>query len=193
MSAIDHARLESAIVTILKAVGEDPSRPELARTPERAAKMLEELLGGIRIDPREYLMDPLPEEQHDLVVVRDIGVHSLCEHHLVPMLGVVHIGYLPSGRIVGFDRLARLVDGYARRPQIQERLTAQIADAIAEVLQPIGVAVVMDLEQFCMKIRGTRQTRSRVVTSAYRGAFSEDRALRAEFLSLVRPTTEERV
>lgn len=178
---MDRARLEAAVAEILRAIGEDPARPELARTPQRAARMFEELFGGLAIDPRRYLEETLPEEHRELIVLRDVTVRSMCEHHLVPMVGVAHVGYLPDGRIVGFDRLARVVDAFARRPQVQERLTAQIAGTIDEMLRPRGVAVLLELEQMCMTIRGVRQVGSRVVTTSYRGVFQEDPAWRAEF------------
>lgn len=183
---MDRPKLEQAVAAILEAVGEDPSRQELAGTPQRAAGMFGELLGGLAIDPRQFLEDTLPEEHRELIVVRSIMVRSMCEHHLVPMIGVAHLGYIPDGRIVGFDRLTKVVDAFARRPQLQERLTRQIADLVDEMLQPVGVAVVLELEQMCMTIRGTRQAGSRVVTTAHRGAFRDDAGLRAEFMGLVR-------
>jgi GTP cyclohydrolase I len=182
---MDRARLEHAVAEIRAAIGEDPSRPDLATTPARAAGMFEELFGGLAIDPRRYLEDTLPEEHCELIVVRDIAVRSMCEHHLVPMVGVAHVGYVPNGRIVGFDRLPRVVDAFARRPQVQERLTRQIADTVAEMLQPAGAAVLLELEQMCMTIRGVRQRESRVITTAYRGVFRDDPALRAEFGRLI--------
>jgi GTP cyclohydrolase I len=182
---MDRARLEFAVSEILAAIGEDPDRPDLAQTPARAALMFEELFGGLLIDPRRYLEDVLPEEHGELIVLRDVAVRSMCEHHLVPMIGVAHIGYLPHGRIVGFDRLTKVVDALARRPQVQERLTRQIAGTIDEMLRPQGVAVLLELEQMCMTIRGVRQRSSRVITTAYRGAFRDDPALRGEFQRLI--------
>lgn len=183
---MDESRLEQAVVMILEAIGEDPSRPELAATPRRAAGMFAELFGGLAIDPASFLKNALPEEHNEPIVLRNIIVRSMCEHHLVPMVGVAHIGYIPDGRIVGFDRLAKVVDAFARRPQLQERLTRQIADTIDEMLQPAGVAVVLELEQMCMTIRGTRQANSRVVTTAQRGVYRDDAGLRAEFQALIR-------
>lgn len=178
---MDRERLEAAIGELLRAIGEDPTRPDLVRTPERVAELYTELFSGLHIDPRDYLADALPETHRELVVIRDITVHSMCEHHLVPMVGLAHVAYLPNGRIAGFDRLVKVIDGYARRPQIQERLTGQIADAIAEMLQPDGVAVRLELEHMCMTIRGVRRPGSRVITNAYRGRFDEDPSWRAEF------------
>ncbi|MDI3339404.1 MAG: GTP cyclohydrolase I FolE [Sphaerobacter sp.] len=178
---MDRARLAAAVAEMLRAMGEDPTRPDLARTPERVADLVAELCSGLAIDPRAYLEDALHEEHRELVVIRDVTVHSLCEHHLVPMVGVAHLAYLPNGRIAGFDRLIKVVDGYARRPQLQERLTRQVADAIDEMLHPAGVAVRLELEHLCMTIRGVRRPGSRVVTTAYRGVFRDDPAWRAEF------------
>ena len=183
---MNQARLEAAVVEILAAIGEDPERPELARTPERAAKMFAEVFGGLAIDPREYLAEPLPGEHDELIVLRDVHVRSMCEHHLVPMVGVAQVAYLPAGRIVGFDRLVKVVDAFARRPQVQERLTRQIADTIDEMLQPAGVAVRLELEQMCMTIRGVRQVGSRTVTTAYRGMFRDDPSWRDAFHAALR-------
>jgi GTP cyclohydrolase IA len=182
---MDRARLEAAISEILRAIGEDPDRPELARTPERTADMFEELFGGLLLDPRDFLRDPLSVDHHELIALRDIAVRSMCEHHLVPMVGVAHLAYIPDGRIVGFDRLVRAIDACARRPQVQERLTQQIADLVDEMLEPQGVAVMLTLEQMCMTIRGVRETQSRTVTVVYRGIFESDPAWRAEFRAAV--------
>lgn len=183
---MDRAKLQRAVAMILEAIDEDPARPELASTPERAAGMFVELFGGIAIDPRSFLEDALPEEHQETIVLRNVTVRSMCEHHLVPMIGVAHIGYIPNGRIVGFDRLTKVVDAFARRPQLQERLTRQIAGTIDEMLQPAGVAVVLEMEQLCMTIRGTQQANSRVITTAYRGVYRDDSGLRAEFQALIR-------
>lgn len=182
---MDQKRLAAAARELLIGIGEDPDRPELRQTPERTAGMYTELFGGLEIDPAQFLRDPLPDEHRDLIAVRDIAVRSMCEHHLVPMIGTAHLAYLPSGKIIGFDRLVKVVDAYARRPQVQERLTAQIADLIDDMLQPEGVAVMLSLEQMCMTIRGVRQTESRTVTVAYRGVFDRDSARRAEFSALI--------
>jgi GTP cyclohydrolase IA len=182
---MDRDRLAAAAREILLAIGEDPDRPELKSSPERTAAMYAELFGGLEIDPRQFLADTLPDDHRELIAVRDISVRSMCEHHLVPMIGVAHVAYIPNGKIVGFDRLVRVVDAYARRPQVQERLTAQIADLIEEMLEPDGVAVMLALEQMCMTIRGVRQTESRTITTAYRGIFDRDPSWRAEFRTVV--------
>lgn len=182
---MDQAKLELAVTMILEAVGEDPTRAELVATPERAAGMFAELFAGIAIDPRSFLEDTLAHEHQEPVVLRDISLRSTCEHHLVPMIGVAHIGYIPNGRIVGFDRLTKMADAFARRPQIQERLTRQIVDTIDEMLQPAGVIVFLEMEQLCMTMRGTMQANSRVITSANRGVYRDDPGLRAEFQALV--------
>lgn len=182
---MDREKLESAVSSILEAIGEDPGRPELASTPARAAEMFEELFAGVSIDPHQYLADTLSEQHDELIVLRDLRVRSMCEHHLVPMVGTAHIGYLPNNRIVGFDRLGKVVDAYGRRPQIQERLTWQIAETIEEMLRPHGVIVMLELEHMCMTIRGTRQVGSRVVTTAHRGRFDDDPGLRNEFYAMI--------
>ncbi|MCM8750121.1 GTP cyclohydrolase I [Thermomicrobiaceae bacterium CFH 74404] len=179
MREIDRARLETAVRMILEAAGEDLDRPELRETPRRAAEMLRELLGGLEIDPASFLAEPLAEQHEGLVVIRDIPVRSVCEHHLVPMVGRAHVAYLPDGRIVGSDRIIKLVDALARRPQLQERLTRQIAEAIEQALRPQGVAVQLELEQMCMTIRGVQARESRVLTAVYHGAFDDDPSLRA--------------
>jgi GTP cyclohydrolase I len=179
MTGIDRHRLETAIRWILEAIGEDVDRPELRETPRRASEMLLELLGGLELDPESYLAEPLSEWHDGLVLVRDIPVRSVCEHHLVPMVGRAQVAYLPAGRIVGSDRIVKLVDALARRPQLQERLTRQIAEAIERALAPKGVAVQLELEQMCLTIRGVQARESRVVTQVCRGIFEHDPALRS--------------
>lgn len=188
---MDHARLAAAAREILIAIGEDPDRAELRKTPERTAEMYAELFGGVDIDPDQFLADPLPYDHHELIAVRNIAVRSMCEHHLVPMSGVAHVAYIPNGRIVGFDRLVHVVDVLARRPQVQERLTGQIADAVENALRPEGVAVMLTLEQMCMTVRGVRQTGSRTITTAYRGIFERDPSWRAEFRAVVNQPEEQ--
>jgi len=178
MRRIDRIRLETAVRWILEAIGEDIERPELRETPRRAAEMLAEVLGGLELDPLSYLAEPLSEPHDGLVLVRDIPVRSVCEHHLVPMVGMAHVAYLPAGRIVGSDRIVKLVDALARRPQLQERLTRQIAEAIERALTPHGVAVQLELEQMCLTIRGVQARESRVVTQVCRGVFELDPGLR---------------
>ena len=188
---MDEKRLADAIREILLAIGEDPQRPELRSTPDRAARMYRELFGGIDVDPGQYLARTLPDEHRELIAVRDIAVRSMCEHHLVPMVGIAHIAYIPGGKIVGFDRIVKVVDALSRRPQVQERLTSEIADVIEQHLQPSGVAVMLVLEQMCMTIRGERQTRSRTVTTAYRGLFDQDPSWREEFRTVISVAEEQ--
>ncbi|MHB8375809.1 MAG: GTP cyclohydrolase I FolE [Dehalococcoidia bacterium] len=179
-------RIAHAIREIIAAVGEDPAREGLLDTPARVARMYEELFEGLRIDPRDYLAVGFDVAHDEMVVLKDIPFYSVCEHHFMPFHGVAAVGYLPDGRVVGLSKLARLVDGYARRPQLQERLTGQIADAIMDTLHPDGVAVVIEAEHLCMTARGVRKPGSRMVTSATRGSFRKNSVTRAEFLSLVR-------
>jgi len=182
----DAARAEAAVRELLIAVGEDPDRDGLLDTPARVARMYAEVLGGLREDPAEVLRTSFDLGHDELVLVRDIEVYSLCEHHLVPFHGVAHVGYVPAadGRITGLSKLARLVDVFARRPQVQERLTSQVADALVEHLQPRGVIVVVECEHLCMSMRGVRKTGARTVTSAMRGQL-RDPATRAEALALL--------
>jgi GTP cyclohydrolase I len=183
----DAARAEAAVRELLLAVGEDPDRDGLRETPARVARSYAELLAGMRLRPEDVLATTFDIGHDELVLVKDIGVWSLCEHHLLPFTGVAHVGYVPSqeGRITGLSKLARLVDVYARRPQVQERLTAQIADALNRVLQPRGVIVVVEAEHLCMSMRGIRVPGARTITSAMRGQL-RDAATRAEALALIR-------
>ena len=186
-SAVDHARIEKAVREILLAVGEDPDRPGLRDTPARVARAYDEIFAGLRVDPKSLLTTVFEEDHEELVLVKDIELYSTCEHHLVPFHGVAHVGYIPGehGRITGLSKLARLVDLYARRPQVQERLTAQVADALMEVLDPQGVIVVVECEHLCMSMRGIRKPGARTVTSAVRGHFNRSVAARAEAMSLI--------
>ncbi len=186
-SAIDQARAEAAVRELLIAVGEDPDRPGLRDTPARVARAYAETFGGLHQDPLEVLATTFDEDHDELVLVRDIPLYSTCEHHLVPFHGAAHVGYIPGvhGRVTGLSKLARLVDVYARRPQVQERMTRQIADALVEGLKPQGVLVVVEAEHLCMAMRGIRKPGSRTVTSAVRGLFRENPATRAEAMSLV--------
>jgi GTP cyclohydrolase I len=185
-ASIDAVRVQDAVRTILEAIGEDPNREGVRGTPDRIARMYGDIFSGLHTDPREILRVAFEEEQHDeMVVLRDIPFYSICEHHLLPFHGLAHVGYLPEGRLVGISKLARVVEAFAKRPQVQERLTAQIAECIMEVLQPQGVGVVMAAEHLCMTMRGVRKPGSRLVTSAMRGLFRKRPATRAEFLSLV--------
>jgi GTP cyclohydrolase I len=182
----DHARAEAAVRELLAAVGEDPSREGLADTPARVARMYAETFSGMRQRPEDVLTTTFDLGHDEMVLVKDIEVYSTCEHHLVPFHGVAHVGYIPSddGRITGLSKLARLVDVFARRPQVQERLTTQIADSLVEILQPRGVIVVIECEHLCMSMRGVRKPGSRTVTSAVRGQL-RDAATCAEAMSLI--------
>jgi GTP cyclohydrolase I len=184
---VDLPRIEAAVREILIAVGEDPNRDGLIETPARVARAYAELLAGLRVDPRQVLTTTFEADHDELVLVRDIEVTSMCEHHLLPFHGVAHIGYVPGpdGRITGLSKLARLVEVYARRPQVQERLTAQIAGLLMERLQPRGVIVVLECEHMCMAMRGVQKAGSRTVTSAVRGMLRDDAKSRAEAMSLI--------
>jgi GTP cyclohydrolase I len=186
-SRIDTARAEAAVRELLLAVGEDPDRPGLQDTPRRVARAYAETFAGLWQDPGEILATTFDEDHDEMVLVKDIPMYSTCEHHLVPFHGVAHIGYIPGedGRVTGLSKLARLVEVYARRPQVQERMTSQIADALAEVLKPRGVLVVIEAEHLCMAMRGIRKPGSTTVTSAVRGIFRDNPATRSEAMSLV--------
>lgn len=185
--AVDLARIEKAVREILLAVGEDPDRDGLRRTPARVARAYAELFAGLRVDPAQVLTTTFEAKHEELVLVRDIDVMSLCEHHLLPFLGQAHIAYIPGphGRITGLSKLARLVEVFARRPQVQERLTSQIADLLMERLDPRGVMVVLDCEHMCMAMRGIQKSGARTVTSAVRGLFQRDAKSRNEAMSLI--------
>ncbi|MDQ1682775.1 MAG: cyclohydrolase [Frankiaceae bacterium] len=186
-AGIDQPRIEAAVREILIAIGEDPEREGLRETPSRVARAYAEIFAGIGREPREVLSTVFDAGHDELVLVKDIELYSTCEHHLVPFHGVAHVGYIPNatGQITGLSKLARLVDLYAKRPQVQERLTMQIADAMVDVLQPRGVIVVVEAEHLCMSMRGVRKPGSRTVTSAVRGIFREREATRAEAMSLI--------
>jgi GTP cyclohydrolase I len=186
---VDTPAIERAVVAILQAIGEDPTREGLRETPRRVAAAYAELFAGVHEDPMTYLTVGFDEERHkEMVIVKDIPFASMCEHHLLPFVGVAHVGYIPNGRIVGISKIARLVETLARRPQVQERLTSLVADMLMEGLRPRGAAVVIDASHSCMTIRGIKKPGSRVVTSANRGLFRENPSTRAEFLSLLRPS-----
>jgi GTP cyclohydrolase I len=182
---VDKARIARAVREILEAVGEDPEREGLRETPRRVADAYEELLGGIGRDPARELVAQFTAPLDELVIVRDVRFASLCEHHLLPFYGVAHVGYLPNGCILGMSKVARLIDVLAKRPQVQERLTTEIADAMNQALHPRGVGVVLEAEHLCLSIRGARRPGARLVTSATRGAIHDDAATRAEFWRLV--------
>jgi GTP cyclohydrolase I len=181
----DLARIERAVREILFAVGENPDREGLAKTPSRVAKSYAELMAGLQINPRTHLKTVFHERYDEIVLLRDIQFHSICEHHLLPFMGRAHVAYLPDGKVVGLSKLARLVDGYARRPQVQERLTTQIADAVMEELSAVGAACVIEATHTCMTIRGVRKPGSVMVTSALRGIFKDNPCSRAEVLGLI--------
>jgi GTP cyclohydrolase I len=183
VSTIDGEAVKDAVTQLLRAIGEDPGREGLLGTPRRVAEMYKEILQGVHQDPREALAVGFEENHQEMVVVRDIPFHSLCEHHLLPFHGLFHVGYIPRGRVVGISKLARVVDIYARRLQLQERLTSQIADTLMEEINPEGVAVVGQAEHLCMTMRGVRKPGSKVVTSASRGVFREREATRLEFFA----------
>ncbi|KXV32699.1 GTP cyclohydrolase [Gluconobacter thailandicus] len=181
-------RLASAIRTILEAVGENPEREGLQDTPQRVAKMYLEVFGGLYEDPREHLKTQFSADQHHgAVIVKDIRFHSMCEHHLLPVHGKAHVAYLPAGgRLTGLSKLARVVEGFARRPQLQERMTDQVAQAMEDVLAPEAVLVVIEAEHMCMSMRGVRSPGSTTVTTVARGTWKHDHAARMEILSLLR-------
>ena len=183
---VDLARLEAAVREILLAVGENPDREGLVETPARVARAYAEIFAGLRQNPEDVLVKTFDVDHEELILVRDIEVYSTCEHHLVPFHGVAHVGYIPStsGRVTGLSKLARLVDVFAKRPQVQERLTTQIADALVEHLDAQGVIVVIEAEHLCMSMRGIRKPGARTITSAVRGQLSNP-ATRAEAMSLV--------
>lgn len=184
---VDLPRIELAVRDILEAIGEDPDRAGLIDTPRRVAKAYAELFGGLNESPATHLSRVFDEQADELVLLKDIDFFSLCEHHLLPFQGKAHVAYLPSGgKVVGLSKLARTVEVFARRPQVQERLTNQVADALVEHLSPRGVAVVVESEHLCMKMRGVEKPHGVMVTSALRGVFKTDPAARAEVLSLMR-------
>ena len=185
MTLFETERIEQAVASIIEAIGEDPEREGLQGTPQRVAEMYRELFSGVHRDPREELTVSFDEGHHEMVVLKDIPFYSLCEHHFLPFYGVVHIGYVPNGRVTGVSKLARLVEVLASRPQLQERLTTLIADTIMEVLKPQGVGVVIQAEHLCMTMRGIKKPGSNFITSANRGTFRRFAMTRAEFLSLI--------
>ena len=180
----DQDRAERAVRELLLALGENPDREVLQETPARVARAFKENFEGLWKRPEEVLTTTFDIGHEELVIIRDIEVFSHCEHHLTPFHGVAHVGYIPSGKITGLSKVARLVDLYARRPQVQERLTTQIADAMVEILNPLGVIVIIDCEHLCMSMRGVRKSQARTTTSAVRGAL-RDATTRAEAISLI--------
>lgn len=190
MSEIDQGRIEKAVREIIEALGEDPEREGMVDTPERVAKFYAEVFDGLHRDPGD-VVDAFFGEEHyqEIVMVREIPFYSMCEHHFVPFHGQAHVAYIPKGRVTGLSKLARLVEGFARRPQMQERLTAQVADALTERLEPLGVMVVVEAEHLCMSMRGVKKPGATTVTSAVRGIMESQPATRAEAMSLLFGTT----
>ena len=186
---MDTAKIEQGVRLILEGIGEDPNREGLLKTPSRVAKMYEEVFAGMTEDPSVHFETLFEEDYEEMVLVKDIPFNSMCEHHLVPFVGKAHVAYIPGkeGRVCGLSKLARLVDAYAKRPQVQERLTKQVAETLMEQLHPQGVMVVLEAEHMCMTMRGVKKPGSRTVTSAVRGVFDIDSTTRAEALSLLFP------
>ena len=186
-SEIDQERIAAAVREILFAIGEDPDRDGLLETPNRVARMYAEICAGLHQEPSEHLATMFEADHDEMVMVRDIPMYSLCEHHLIPFIGKAHVAYIPnrSGNVIGLSKVARLVDGFAKRPQVQERLTRQVADALEEHLQPRGVLVVMEAEHLCMSMRGVRKAGSSTVTSSVTGIFRANVATRAEAMRVL--------
>jgi len=183
---VDKVLIESAIKMILEAIGEDPQREGLVKTPERVAKMYEEIFSGLKTDPADYLKVSFTEYHDELVLVKDIPIYSMCEHHLLPFFGKAHVAYIPKdGKVLGISKLVRVADCYAHRPQLQERLTSQIADCIFDNIKPHGVGVVIQAEHMCMTMRGVRKPGAVTITSAVRGIFETRTQTRAELMSLI--------
>ena len=185
---MDKEKIKQAVTMILEAIGEDPTREGLVQTPRRVAEMYQEVLAGLEENPQEHLSVFFTEDRHgEMVIVKDIPIYSMCEHHLMPFIGKAHIAYVPKdGKIVGISKLARVAEGYARRLQLQERLTTQIADAIMSELKPFGVLVIIEAEHLCMTMRGIKKPGSQTVTSAVRGVFEHRSSTRAEALDLIK-------
>lgn len=184
---VDHAKIENAVRDILEAIGEDPDRDGLLDTPARVARMYAEISGGLLEEPEEHLLKVFDVDHDEMIMVRDIPIYSMCEHHLLPFHGQAHVAYIPKpgGKITGLSKIARTVDGYARRPQVQERLTRQVADAVQKILDPAGVLVVVEAEHMCMSMRGVRKPGSSTVTSAVHGIFRDNSASRAEAMRFI--------
>ncbi|HCG00581.1 MAG TPA: GTP cyclohydrolase I FolE [Chloroflexi bacterium] len=181
---VDRDRISNAFRNIIEALGEDPLREGLLGTPDRVSRLYAEVFSGLQQDPLEILKTGFEEGYDEMVVARDIPFYSMCEHHFLPFYGVAHIGYVPRGRIVGISKLARVTDVFARRPQVQERMTTQIADALVEGLNPLGAGVVIEAQHLCMLMRGVKKPGSSIVTSVTRGCFRDDLRSRSEFLTL---------
>ncbi|PON19316.1 GTP cyclohydrolase I FolE [Candidatus Entotheonella serta] len=184
---IDHAKIIAGVRLILEGIGEDAKREGLRDTADRVARMYAEVFRGLYQDPRDYLTAVFDEDHDEMVVVKDIPFFSMCEHHLLPFHGKAHVAYLPSGKVLGLSKIARVVEAYAQRPQVQERLTSQIADLLMTELDALGVAVVMEASHSCMTMRGVKKPGSSMITSAMRGNFKTNQATRSEFMSLIQP------
>ncbi|ADD03272.1 GTP cyclohydrolase I [Thermoanaerobacter mathranii subsp. mathranii str. A3] len=183
---IDKEKIKKAVRDILEAIGENPDREGLLETPDRVARMYEEIFAGLHTNVKDVIKIFQEDEHQEIILVKDIPLYSMCEHHLLPFIGVAHVAYLPrKGRILGLSKLARIVDILAKRPQLQERLTSEIADTIMEAVNPLGVAVVIEAEHLCMTMRGVKKPGSKTVTSALRGIFRTDQKSRAEVMSLI--------
>lgn len=184
---MDAAKIEAGVRMILEGVGEDPDREGLLETPARVARMYEEVFAGLTQDPAVHFQTLFDEDHQEMVLVRDIPFYSMCEHHLVPFFGKAHVAYIPGsdGKVCGLSKLARLVDVFAKRPQVQERLTSQVADTLVELLNPEGVIVVLEAEHMCMTMRGVKKSGSQTTTSAVRGSFAKEQTTRMEALSLI--------
>jgi GTP cyclohydrolase I len=182
---IDQSRIEAAVREILNAIGEDAGRDGLLETPARVARMYAEMFGGLHMEPGRHLHKVFEEQYDEMVLVRDITFHSMCEHHLLPFIGKAHIGYIPQGRVTGLSKLARVVDEVARRPQVQERMTHTVADLLESELEAKGVIVVLEAEHTCMTIRGVRKPGALTITSAVRGLLKENQSSRAEAMALI--------
>jgi GTP cyclohydrolase I len=185
LRVIDQDKIKKAVISIIEAIGEDRTREGLKDTPNRIAEMYADIFSGLYENAEEHLKVGFEEGHEEMVIAKNIPFYSMCEHHFLPFHGMAHIGYIPNGRVVGASKLSRVVEVFARRPQLQERLTTQIADTIVKVLEPRGVAVIMEAEHLCMTMRGVRKPGSKIVTSAMRGLFRQRAATRAEFLTLV--------
>lgn len=191
MGQVDQTRIEKAVREIIEAIGEDPDREGLTETPERVARFYSEVFDGVHRDPGDVVDAFFGEEYYqEIVMVKEIPFYSMCEHHLVPFHGQAHVAYLPQGRVTGLSKLARLVEAYARRPQMQERLTAQVAQSLTDRLQPLGVLVVVEAEHLCMAMRGVKKPGALTVTSAVRGLMETNPATRAEAMSLLFGTSK---
>ena len=186
MTNVDLNKIEEAVKMILEAVGEDPNREGLLDTPKRVSKMYAEMFEGLHQDPKEYFKTVFNEDHEELVLVKDIPFYSMCEHHMLPFYGKAHVAYIPNGVITGLSKIPRVVDAFARRLQVQERLTTQIRDCIQDTLNPLGVAVVIEASHTCMTLRGVQKANAVTTTSAFSGIFLKDERTRNEFLNLIR-------